>query len=102
MSGEIETWGTGLRKIYNVCKKENLRVDFEDRKLAFFVVFYRKNLEALIENTVKDLSNKVESKVESKLTINQKKILELINLDPNIILSELSRKSWNIRYICIK
>ena len=53
LSGEIETWGTGLRKIYNVCKNEDLKVEFEDRKLAFFVVFYRKNLKELIENTEK-------------------------------------------------
>ena len=92
MSGEIETWGTGLRKIYNVCKKEDLKVEFEDRKLAFFVVFYRKDLDKLIENTEKNLNKKVESKVESKLTVNQKKILVLINSDPNIILSELSQK----------
>lgn len=102
LSGEIETWGTGLRKIYNVCKKENLKVEFEDRKLAFFVVFYRKDLDKLVENTEKNLSNKVESKVESKLTLNQRKILELISLNPNIILSELSRTSWNFSNICIK
>lgn len=95
---EIETWGTGLRKIYNVCKKENLKVEFEDRKLAFFVVFYRKDLDKLVENTEKNLSNKV----ESKMTLNQKKILELISLNPNIILSELSRTSWNFSDVCIK
>ena len=96
LSGEIETWGTGLRKIYNVCKKENLKVDFEDRKLAFFVVLYRKNLEGLIENTEKDLSSKVDDKiddkVDDKITINQQKIINLIIENPYIIREEISQK----------
>ena len=89
--------GTGLRKIYNVCKNENLKVEFEDRKLAFFVVIYRKELDKLVENTEKNLNEKV----ESKLTVNQKKILNLISSNPNIILSELSRRGWNFSNICI-
>ncbi len=92
LSGEIETWGTGLRKIYNACKEENLKVEFDDRKLAFFVVFYRKELDKLVENTEKNLNTKVESKVESKLTNNQKKILALISESPNMILTKLSEK----------
>ena len=96
LSGEIETWGTGLRKIYNACKEENLKVEFDDRKLAFFVIFYRKELDKLVENTKKFLNTKVESKieskVESKLTNNQKKILALISKNPNMILAELSEK----------
>lgn len=36
---------------------------------------------------------KVEGKVESKLTNNQKKILNLINANPNMILAELSEKT---------
>ena len=56
LSGEIERWGTGLKNVYEQCKEENIKVKFEDRKLAFFAVVYRKDIEELIENTEKDLS----------------------------------------------
>ena len=96
LSGEIETWGTGLRKIYNVCKNEDLKVEFEDRKLAFFVVFYRKNLKELIENTEKNLNGneKVDDKVDDKinLTSNQRKIIDLIIKNPYILREEISQK----------
>ena len=62
LSGDIETWGTGIRKIYNLCKRENIKVEFDDRKLAFYVVIYRKNIQGLIENTEKDLSQDVRRK----------------------------------------
>ena len=99
LSGEIETWGTGLRKIYNVCKNENLKVEFEDRKLAFFVVIYRKELDKLVENTEKKLNEKVDGKVDGKvddknykITKNQQMIIDLIVQNPYIVREEIAKE----------
>lgn len=92
LSGEIEKWGTGIKNIYNKCKEEKLKVKFEDRKTAFFVVVYRKNLEGLIENTEKNLqgTNKFLEKFPEKFLENEQKILEKISENPSITQSELS------------
>lgn len=92
LSGEIEKWGTGIKNIYKKCKEENIKVKFEDRKTAFFVVVYRKDLEELIENTEKDLqgNKKVNMNFLEKMTDNEKKILNEISENPNITQMELS------------
>lgn len=89
LSGEIEKWGTGIRNIYNKCKEEKIKVKFEDRKTAFFVVVYRKDLQGLIENTEKDLTQfsatgtKSGTKVGTELD-NENIILNIIKETPNI------------------
>lgn len=88
LSGEIEKWGTGIKNIYKKCKEENIKVKFEDRKTAFFVVVYRKDLEGLIENTEKDLQGT--KKFLEKFLENERKILEKISESPNITQTELS------------
>ena len=66
LTGEIEKWGSGIKKIYNECKQESIKVDFKNRKTGFFVTVYRKNMKGLIENTEKDLT-KVQDKVQDKV-----------------------------------
>ncbi|MDR2855070.1 MAG: putative DNA binding domain-containing protein, partial [Methanomicrobiales archaeon] len=39
-SKDVETFGTGLRRIANVCKNAGVRVDFQMLKTGFVVVFY--------------------------------------------------------------
>jgi ATP-dependent DNA helicase RecG len=38
---DIESFGTGIRRISNECSAANIKVAFEIRKLGFAVVFYR-------------------------------------------------------------
>jgi ATP-dependent DNA helicase RecG len=40
-SKDIESFGTGLQRIAEACAKANVRVEFENDKLGFTVVFYR-------------------------------------------------------------
>lgn len=40
-SKDIESFGTGLRRITKVCKNANVKVDFQMLKTGFVVVFYR-------------------------------------------------------------
>lgn len=41
-SKDVERWGSGLEKIYNSCKEDNVKVEFETLKTGFLVVFHRK------------------------------------------------------------
>ena len=99
LSGEIEKWGTGIKNVYNKCKEENLKVKFEDRKTAFFVIIYRKDLEGLIENTEKDLKNdNINVNINDTINVNiklnktEKTILEMVINNPNITQSEIAEK----------
>lgn len=101
LSGEIEKWGSGIKNVYKKCKEDNIKVEFEDRKTAFFVVIYRKDLEELIENTEKNLKNvpqnvpqnvpkNVPQNVPIKYNKTEKKIIDLISENPNITQLEIA------------
>lgn len=40
-SKEIEKWGSGLRRIYEECRLNEVQVEFETLKSGFLVIFYR-------------------------------------------------------------
>ena len=40
-SKEVERWGSGLKRIYEDCMADNVKVEFKDLKTGFLVVFYR-------------------------------------------------------------
>jgi predicted HTH transcriptional regulator len=48
-SNEIESFGTGIKKIYDSCQEANVKVDFRISKFGFTVIFYRKE-DDLIKN----------------------------------------------------
>ncbi len=51
LSKDIEKWGSGFKRIYDECQKENVKVKFEIKKNGFSVVFYRKTDEELYDLT---------------------------------------------------
>jgi ATP-dependent DNA helicase RecG len=44
LSEDIERWGSGLKRIYEACKEENVKVEFRKLKSGFLVIFYRKEI----------------------------------------------------------
>lgn len=80
LSEDIERWGSGLKRIYEACKEENVRVEFRKLKSGFLVIFYRKEIpeSRLVNGLVNGL-------VES-----QKKILELVRENPYISKRQMS------------
>jgi len=40
-SKDIEKWGSGLKRIYDECKINKVRVEFKELKSGFLVIFYR-------------------------------------------------------------
>jgi len=45
LSEDVEKWGSGLRRIYEECASQGVKVKFEVLKYGFSVVFYRSKLE---------------------------------------------------------
>ena len=42
LSKDIERWGSGLKRIYDACADENVKVEFQELKSGFVVIFSRK------------------------------------------------------------
>ena len=41
LRSDIEKWGSGIKRIYDACKEENVKVEFEKLKSGFLITFYR-------------------------------------------------------------
>lgn len=80
-SKDIESFGTGLRRITEACKNANVKVDFQMLKTGFVVVFYRS------ENVVTDKMTDKPSKendvlhyMETNEFVTNKVVCELLNI----------------------
>ena len=94
LSHEIEAFGTGIRRIYEECNKNNVKVNFRKDKAGFTVIFYRKTdkeLEKVATTIPKVLKESNMEKFE-KFTKNEEKLLNELYENPNITQVELSQK----------
>ena len=53
-SKDMESFGTGLKRISDLCKKANCKYEFEKQKYGFVVKFFRSNLYGIIQDTIQD------------------------------------------------
>ncbi len=74
LSKDIERWGSGLKRIYDECKANNIKVEFKPIKTGFLIIFYR--------------PEKVPEKVPEK---RPERIKELIVINKKITIPELAR-----------
>jgi ATP-dependent DNA helicase RecG len=102
LSKDIERWGSGLKRIYDACQEEKVKVDFKELKSGFLVIFYRKEWEKEINDELKDtvkdadkskdlekdLVNNLEK--DLRLTKNQRQIIFEITKNNYITQQELS------------
>lgn len=52
----MESFGTGLKRISDLCNKANCKYGFEKQKNGFVVKFFRNNLMGTIQDTIQDTS----------------------------------------------
>ena len=45
LSKDIEKWGSGIKRIYNECEENEIRVEFKKLKTGFLVIFHRQEVE---------------------------------------------------------
>ncbi len=79
LSRDIERWGSGIKRIYDVCKEADVKLEFQKLKSGFLVVFYRK-----------EGPKRVLKKVLKELTNNQQIILREIEKNSKITNDELA------------
>jgi ATP-dependent DNA helicase RecG len=100
-SKDIESWGSGIKRIYNICKENGVKVDFKILKSGFVVLFHRPVFE---EDTVqekptsndlqKDLDKNLEKDLEKfskfQLTDSQLNILNGMIGNPKVTQKQLA------------
>lgn len=80
---KIEKWGSGLKRIYDECKKNNIRVKFKTLKYGFSVIFYRQKID------------KVDTNVDTKPIKRQQWVLNYLKKH-NKIKSKIIQNTFNI------
>ena len=85
--GDVEKWGSGLKRIYDACLSMDVDVRFNQMKTGFLVTFMRNSgakggVKSGIEGSIKK---------DYTLTARQQEIFELIQQNNTISLRELAR-----------
>ncbi|MFC1546389.1 ATP-binding protein [bacterium] len=90
-SKEIEKWGSGLKRIYDECKANKVKVDFDILKSGFLVTFHRRIIEGKEEERWSEkVVRKGGQKRWSELTDRQQEIIGIISNNPKISRAKLS------------
>ena len=93
LSKDIEKWGSGFKRIYDECQKENVKVEFKIKKNGFSVVFYRKTDEELYDLTQNEKNNSVNGTESGTRIGTENLILEILEKTPDITQKDLSEKT---------
>lgn len=81
LSKDIERWGSGLKRINDACTDDGVKVEFQELKSGFLVIFYRKE----------EGPKRVLKEVLKGLTENQGIIIKEIKKNPRITAEELAK-----------
>ncbi len=84
-SKEIEKWGSGIKRIFDECRDNGVKVEFKNTQSGFYVIFYRPVNEVL-QSDSKSKSSPFSSPFSSPL------LIELIKENPGITVRKLSEK----------
>jgi len=94
-SEDIEKWASGIKRIYDECQKNNVKVEFNRVKTGFVVSFHRpkwEDGEGLEEGGQKGWSERVVRKGGQKLTAKQTALLDLLKQNPAIARKDIAGK----------
>lgn len=81
---DIESFGSGFKRVYPLCNAENVGCSYEKTPIGFSFVFLRND-----PNMPKNMSDKKQS-VPVDLTKTEKEVYRLLQLQPNLTREELS------------
>ncbi len=92
--GEIESWSTGLRKVFDLCEENNVKVAYEKEYDGFWFFFIRDDSLNVID---KDATNVVTKETKNASIIDlselEKKILATIQRNPKANRDSLSQET---------
>jgi len=98
-SREVEKWGSGLKKIYSLCKEAGVKVDFKILKTGFMVVFYRmvnRNMDNSFGNGIQKTHKKRTRNTQEthkKHKGNVQIIIDAIRMNSEITRKQISRET---------
>ena len=92
MTRDVEQWGSGLKRISDECKAAGIKVSFEKIKSGFLVAFHRPAIKTNVKITGKVSGRGLVERLVEGLVENQKNMLGLMRMNPNISKQELSNK----------
>lgn len=76
LTKEIEKWGSGLKRIFEECSDNNIKVEFKNKKSGFSVIFYRKSDDELYELTG-DKNKNAQENAQENAQVNQKQTVRV-------------------------
>ena len=85
---DIESFGTGLKRITDACEEAGVQVEFQLLKKGFAVVFYRPNEQFIIPDKTPDVTINVVKNVV--LTQLEQAVLLIIMKDPSITAEQIA------------
>jgi len=89
---DIESFGTGLKRISDACDAAGVKVKFKLSKLGFTVVFYRPELSGINGRLNGNITNGVTENITDSITVNnmQKAIITQMRENPKITIKMLA------------
>jgi len=94
-SKDVERWGTGIRRIYEECTENDVKVEFRKERGGFSTVFYRspEYERAFVGTTGNQFPEEVPGKSSQKTSEKtSEKIILLIKENPSISAKEIAEK----------
>jgi len=89
---DIESFGTGLKRITEACEAAEVRVEFQLLKKGFAVVFYRPN--GLFDGTEKMSSDQINDQINDRINVQtnatEKLVLSIIAKNPYYTFDEVA------------
>ena len=87
---DIESFGTGLKRITNACAAAGIKVEFQMLKLGFSVIFYRPDI-FITDGNIGD--SDITNSITNSITINdiQKTILLKMKENPRVTAKDLTK-----------
>ena len=86
---DIEKWGSGLKRIYDECKGDGVKVEFKNLKTGFVVVFYRKKETSGPIDSIKFGKDTGETAGE-RLGETERKIVDIMLVDKHATIEKIS------------
>jgi ATP-dependent DNA helicase RecG len=86
---DIESFGTGLKRITDACDSAGVKVEFKMLKLGFAVIFYRPDVSVYDDNIADNIVNTIVDK--SNISDVQAKIIAIMRENPRVSAKELAQ-----------
>jgi ATP-dependent DNA helicase RecG len=93
-SKDIESFGTGLKRITEACDNAGVNVEFEMLKLGFAVVFYRpdENFLSIEKKPGGQINDQINDQINVQLSKTEKQVFSVVADNPMLTLDEIAER----------